>query len=235
MKSIFRRILSPFIGCMILALGSGFALADTISLNADATQLKGRLFDLNVAVDSVNAVYGVACDLVYDPEYLEVVDLQQGAPVQPAVTEGDFLNNGDTETTFLRAVLQEDVPGTLVLGLTRSGDIGTVNTAVSTDIMSVSFMPKKVGTTSITFQTQAMLDDSASPVTMDLWSPIELDIEILQGDVDGSFTVNMADAIQVLKIMIGIASNANLDSDVDGAGKISLEEAIYILQTVAKE
>ncbi|MBI9077715.1 MAG: hypothetical protein JEZ02_20100 [Desulfatibacillum sp.] len=232
MKCILNRMMWPVLGVMVLALAWP-AMAATVSLNADTTQLKGRPFDLGVAVDTINSVYGIACDLVYDPEYLEVADLVNGLPVQPTTTEGSLFNGGGADTTILRAALQEDVPGILVLGLTRSGGVGGVSAVTDTDIISVSFIPKKVGTTTITFQAQAMLDATKNPATVDLWSPITLDIEILQGDVDGSFVVDMADAIQVLKIMIGIANQANLDSDVDGAGKISLEEAIYILQTVA--
>ncbi|ACL03977.1 cohesin domain-containing protein [Desulfatibacillum aliphaticivorans] len=235
MKHINKSMIRAFAVLAALALLSSPALAATVTLNADATQLKGRPFDLNVSVDAIGAAYGIAFDLVYDPEYLEVVDLENGLPVQPSTTEGTLFNNAGADPTILRAALQEDVPGTLVLGLTRSGDIGAVSAVSETDIISVSFIPKKVGTTSVTFQAQAIMDASDNPATVDLWSPITMDIEILKGDVDGSFVVDMADAIQVLKIMIGIANDANLDSDVDGAGKISLEEAIYILQTVSEQ
>jgi hypothetical protein len=57
---------------------------------------------------------------------------------------------------------------------------------------------------------------------------------VVNGDVDGSNIVDLADAISALRILSGISVSANRSADVNSDGRIGLEEAVYILQTVAR-
>lgn len=223
----------PLLLLIIFSLVSGgTAWGTVLSLNADTRQLKGREFGVTVAVDAVYDAFGIACDMVYDPQFLELVEIGSGTPVQYKVTEGDLFNSDDPPTpTLLRSALEDDMPGILVLGLTRSGNVAGVDTVSKTDIVTVSFMPKKVGNTTITFQAQAILDADEDGIPVDSWDPVSIDITILKGDVDGSFVVDLADAIKAIKILNGIAEGSvNPDADVDEDGKIGLADVIYILQ-----
>jgi len=226
-KAIWPVLIIMIINLSICATAWGVA---TVSLNAETRQLKGREFGVTVAVDAIENAFGIACDLVYDPQFLELVEIGSGPPVQYNVTEGDLFNS-DGNPTLLRSAPEDGISGTLVLGLTRSGNV-TGSTAVSaTDIVTVSFIPKKVGNTTITFQAQAMLDPNEAGISDISWEPVSINIAILKGDVDGSFFVDLADAITAIKILTGIAQdNINLDSDVDEDGKIGLKDVIYILQ-----
>ena len=206
----------------------------TVSLNADTRQLKGREFGVIMAVDEVNDAFGIACDLVYDPEFLELVEkITPDSTGRHMVTE-EGLFNSDGNATVLRSALEDGVPGILVLGLTRTPEVTGGVTGVEAsdaDIVTVSFVPKKVGTTFITFQAQAMLGTGENGIPVDPWEPVELRITILKGDVDGSFIVDLADAIKAIKILNSIAQgDVNPDADVDEDDKIGLAEVIYILQ-----
>ncbi len=56
----------------------------------------------------------------------------------------------------------------------------------------------------------------------------------LPGDVDGSGTVDLTDAIIALRIVSGIrVTDVSVCADVNGDGKIGMEEVVYILQKVA--
>lgn len=213
----------------VLLIGTG-AWGTAVSLKADPAQLKGREFGVTVAVDAVEDAFGVACDLVYDPQYLELVETASGPPPAYKVVEGDLFNS-DASPTLLRSALEDDLPGVLVLGLTRSGNVGGAGAVAQTDIVTVSFIPRKVGNTTITFQARGMLDEDMDDIAVASWDPVSIDITILKGDVDGSFVVDLADAIKAIKIMNGIADGtANRDADVDADGRIGLADVIYILQ-----
>jgi hypothetical protein len=58
--------------------------------------------------------------------------------------------------------------------------------------------------------------------------------DVLPGDIDNNGTTDLADAINVLRILAGISvSPVNTGADVNGDGKIGMEEEIYILQKIA--
>jgi hypothetical protein len=152
--------------------------ATTGSLQTASTQGLGAEFSVAVVIDSVTNLYGMATDLTYDPEYLEVVD-EDGTPgngVQPKVTEGSFLNNNGTDSTLLLAALLDDTPGTLVLGATRSGNVSGVNTSTNKTILSVRFKAKKVGTTSIQFNRAGLKDPSYGTISVAAWNGVTINI-----------------------------------------------------------
>ncbi|MBI9075559.1 MAG: hypothetical protein JEZ02_09130 [Desulfatibacillum sp.] len=62
-----------------------------------------------------------------------------------------------------------------------------------------------------------------------------LKLTALEGDVDGNGVLNLADAVSVFQVLVGIspAASVRAGADVNGDGVIGLAEAIYILQSVA--
>lgn len=58
---------------------------------------------------------------------------------------------------------------------------------------------------------------------------------VVPGDLDGSSTLSLRDAILALRGAAGIDTEGmNLDGDVGGNGKIGIEEAIFILRKMSK-
>lgn len=58
---------------------------------------------------------------------------------------------------------------------------------------------------------------------------------VVKGDIDDNKTVNLADAILILKVLTGITPSQTINkaADVNGDGKIGLAECMYVLQIVA--
>jgi hypothetical protein len=152
--------------------------ATTVSLSTGAYQALGTEFRVDMVLDSVSNLYGTAVDLIYDPEYLEAVD-SDGNPangVQPKVTEGTLLSNNGVDVTLLDSALQDEIPGTLVLGLSRSGAVAGINAATTRTVLSVYFTSKKNGTTSISFSSQGLRNPSNGAIAVAAWNGVTITI-----------------------------------------------------------
>jgi len=192
--------------------------ATTGSLQSATTQGLGVEFSVAVVVDSVANLYGLATDLTYDPEYLEVVD-QDATPgngIQPKLIEGTFLNNNGADPTLLLSALQDETPGTLILGITRSGNVSGVSTATNKTILSVRFNSKKVGTTSIQFNKAGLKDASYGTISVAAWNGV---------------TINISDLVPAISVScpstdfgsIVIGNSSNRSCTVSNTGTADLE------------
>jgi len=77
-------------------------------------------------------------------------------------------------------------------------------------------------------------DNSVVTRTSTNLNPLKVVFMCIPGDLDGSGTVDLTDAIIGLKIVAGIAvSDVSSCADVNGDGKIGMEEVVYILQKVS--
>jgi len=196
----------------------------------------GIEFRMQVYVDSVTDLYGVAFDLIYDPDFLEVVDSDRGAEgSQPKITEGPFLNSAGSDPTIARAGLEDDAPGTLVLGLTRSGDVVGVDSSGDAVILSVHFRPRKAGETSISLSRQALKDSTNETISVTAWNGISLTF-VDQGDVDCDLTVDLKDAILALQTLARRFPNKDYcaQGDVNGNGRWDMADVVYILQRISE-
>jgi len=196
----FRK--NPTIELLPCLIGFIFALtqlfyampifATNVNMNTASEQFVGIEFSLEMVVDNVNDIYGAAFDLIYDPEFLDVVDADVVADgVQPKVSEGELLNNAGIDTTFLRSALEDEIPGTIVMGISRSGAVIGADTSTDNVILSVSFLPKQEGTTSIIFDQQGLKTSDNSNIPVDSWNGVTITIDIFEetfyqdGDSDG--------------------------------------------------
>ncbi|MFP4474491.1 MAG: cohesin domain-containing protein [Desulfatibacillaceae bacterium] len=212
------------------------AWAATVFLDTRPEQVKDHEFVVQVNVDSVNDAYGLACDVVYDPAYLRVVDLNVSEPeVQPKVAEGDLFDGGGADTTFFRTALEDDTPGNLVVGLTRAGDVVGVDAVSRQTLLSIHFFATKTGTTTVSFDRHDILAPDETPVPVDAWNGITLEIlKAFKGDLDNDTLVTLADAIVALRVASGDTTvTVNLDADANVDGVIGLQEAHFIMQDVA--
>ncbi len=79
-------------------------------------------------------------------------------------------------------------------------------------------------------------DDTSSAGATILLKSVSI-TRLLPGDINDDSTVDLRDAILILKILAGIDTGdavINLNADVNGDGKIGMEEVIYILGNVSQ-
>ncbi|MFC1858796.1 dockerin type I domain-containing protein [Thermodesulfobacteriota bacterium] len=214
------------------------AFTTVVYLDTTPEHSLGVAFSIDVRVDVASDMYGTAFDLIYDPEFLEVVDSNTEIDgVQPKISEGDLLNDAGVDTTILLSALEDEIPGNLVVGISRAGDVAGVDVFSDTAMLTVNFRPKKLGTTSIIFGNPGLRDPANSDISTNSWDGTDITIIPLSpGDIDGSGTINLQDAILACQITSEItpAEAGYKDSDINGDGKIGMEDAIYVLQSVAE-
>ena len=101
-------------------------------------------------------------------------------------------------------------------------------------ILSVSFVPKKAGTTSIVFNMQGLKDSNHADIPVASWDGVSLQIlEPPLGDFDDNGIVDLRDTILALKVMAGVGSDTvHPDEDISGDNRIGIEEVIYTLGVV---
>ena len=214
--------------------------ATTVNIEADATQYEEDRFRVDVTVTDIDDFYGIAFDLAYDPEYLEVADqypMQRG--LQPWIEQGALLNNGGTEVTLVQAALEDDTPGTLVVGVSRSGDVAGVSTTAKELVFSVYFYTKKIGQTAISFQQQGVKDSNADTILVSIWGDnFPVDIEEFawaKGDINHDNLVDLEDAVIAMTTLGGIRlpDVYAVSADVDNDARAGLAEAAYALGAAA--
>jgi len=233
--SFFPVLLMSILACMQLVWISPCSGA-TVYVDADPKQVVGVEFSLRVSVDTVSDLYGVAFDLIYDPDFLQVVDSdmdEEGS--QPKITEGLLLNSAGSDPTIARAALEDDAPGTLVVGLTRSGDVAGVDSSAEAWILSVHFIPRKAGETSIHFSRQGLKNSMKETIEVSAWGEISLTF-VAQGDVDCDLTVDLKDAVLALQTLARRFPNKDYcaQGDVNGNGRLDMADVIYILQRISE-
>lgn len=221
---------------LILILPAVPAYATTVGLTTRAQQPVGNEFRVDIVVDNVTTdLYGLAADLVYDAQYMEVVDVD-AAPengVQPKVTEGALLNRNGLDETFLRSALEDGIPGALVLGLSRSGSTAGVSASADTVILSVYFRGLKGGTTTIAFSAQALKDSANEDITVSAWNGVTVVLgACVNGDVNYDGYANILDAILTLRIILGSepVPESLCPVDLDNSGSIDIVDLIRILR-----
>ncbi len=184
-------------------------LCAAVYLDAAPEQVTDEAFSVKVVLDHAEDLYGAALDVIYDPEFLEVADVNADIEgIQPGIIEGDLLNREGRDVTLLQAALEDDTPGTLVIGITRSGDVIGVDVASDTTLLSISFVPKKAGETLILFSKQGLRDSEYDDIPADPWEGITLEIRETVSDTDGD---GLSDTLEAQ--MCADPDDADTDND----------------------
>ncbi|WP_300461122.1 cohesin domain-containing protein [Desulfobacula sp.] len=235
-NSLFRRVIwhARLMLFLILVYPISLYAAADIRIEAASIQYVGGEFRVDIMIEGVSDLYGMAFDLVYDPTSLEVMDAEPTKDgIQPKVTEGTLLNSNGTDTTLLKASLEDNLPGNLVIGLTRSGDVSGVASPAETVFLSVYFRPKKIGTDQLALRNTGVIGAQNQDILVSSWGVLDVTIQDQNwiGDVNHTFSIDLADVILVLK---ALSQNTDApvyrDADVNKDGKIGLEEAANALQ-----
>lgn len=120
---------------------------DDMDVTLQNRSQSGDSITVDVVITGVNDVYSLALDLVYDGELIDYLNF----------TEGDFLSEGGTvQTSFLVS----EQSNRIVIGASRLGQVGGVNTSGDEILMSIGFKVKKVGSGLVTFENNSVLDSS---------------------------------------------------------------------------
>lgn len=232
----FPFVFILFVFLFNIGLFTSPAIAATVSLDAGSAPILGMEFSIDVTLDSINDLYGAAYDLKYDPEFLEVVDLNPAAQeVQPKILEGALLNRNGADTTFLRAALENGMPGSVVIGISRSGAVEGVDASSEAVILTATFIPKKLGSTSVVFSKQGLRDSSNIDISVSAWEDLPVNTIPQYGNIDGNDDIDLRDAILILQLASFIPPADPIiytENAVDVHGKIGIETAVYVLQFI---
>ncbi|MBM3301527.1 MAG: choice-of-anchor D domain-containing protein, partial [Deltaproteobacteria bacterium] len=87
-----------------------------------------------------------------------------------------FLNNNGSDETLIEAALENQTPGVLVLGITRSGSVGGVNASTERTILSARFKTRKEGTTSVSFRNPGLKDPGDGDISVSAWTGVTFTI-----------------------------------------------------------
>lgn len=205
-----------------------------VLIKAEVTQFLGGEFRVDIMVDSVTNLYGIAFDLHYDPDTLELVDAnpnQEG--IQPKFLEGPLLNNNGEDPTIMKIALEDDVPGKLVIGLTRSGSVEGVSSVDEVISVSVFFRSKDVGDAEFLVSNHGLRDAQNQVIGDSRWDEIAVNIEDYDwtGDVNQSKSIDLEDVKLVLKILSKQPDDSiYAGADINEDDRIGMEEAIRAMQ-----
>ncbi len=223
---------------LILVYPISARAATDVLITAETTQYLGGEFRVDIMVDGVSDLYGIAFDLVYPPDALELVDADPAtAGIQAKVIEGSLLNNDGTDPTHLKMALEDDVPGKLVIGLSRYGNVSGVSTSSQTLSLSVFFRSKDTGDTTFTVNQIGLRDSLNQDIVSATSGELVVDVQNWDwtGDVDQSKTIDLNDVILVLKTLSRQPQELiSVEADVNEDGRIGMEEAVKGLEETIK-
>ncbi|MFH2092825.1 MAG: cohesin domain-containing protein [Pseudomonadota bacterium] len=223
---------------LILAYPIILQAAPQIKIQAESIQYVGGEFRVDIMIEGVNNLYGIAMDLNYDSESIEVIDADSSKEgIQFKTTEGQLINNNGTQVSLLKLALEDDIPGKLVIGLSRSGEVTGADSSSETVLFSIYFRSKKSGTSQLTSANQGLKDDSNQDIIDSTWGELALNVGEYDwtGDVNQNRLINLEDMTLVLKALSGKTEESiSVNADVNQNEKIGIEEAIKVLQTESK-
>lgn len=171
-------------GCAVTMLLVILSLPDPawsafLLLDAPETVLVAHDFEVDVYVYNASDLYGVATDIVYTENLVDIIDqnlLTQG--IQPLVTEGEFLNQSGTIPTIFRSALQNgQEEGVLVLGVTRSGNVpGRSTGGTPAVIMTAHYQAKEVGTATFSPEMRGLVTSTGTLIPIDVATGVNVQI-----------------------------------------------------------
>jgi hypothetical protein len=236
---IFDHNGSPLQGAKVEALLGG---PDGNVIASDTTDASGG-YGLIVPVDNTYTIRLTAAgyaritpvglevigDLVFDLAF-EATDVDNTAPSisNYAPADGSTVSEGRPE---ISAFLSDDHAGIDPETIVFTLDGVQVNFSYSEFDGRLSFTPVGYLDNGSHTVTVDVLDYAQNPAVQAAWS-FTVDAKVL-GDLNCDYSLDLADAIIALQILIDNPPQTFCFSDVDGDGKTGMAEALYVLQKVA--
>ena len=172
----------------------------TFSFSIDTTSIViGDTFTLYLNANEITNLARWQCDIVFDPNVLEAVE----------VLEGDFLKEGDATTIFLKSTIDNTagkITGLGTVSLSNDGGSGTGR------LLSVAFVAKAIGEAQVTLDN--LYVDSSESVAIPLSIP---EIVIAVSDVNSA---NLSFSIDELSVRVDdtFTLHLNVENTTDLAG-----------------
>ncbi len=158
-----------------------------LSFSIDETPVHvGNTFTLNLNVENVTDLAGWQCNIEFDSNVLEAVE----------VVEGDFLKEGDGKTFFLESEIDNTAGRITGLGAARTSKGGVNGTG---KLLSVAFMAKVIGEAQVTL-TSLKAGSSGISGTIPLGIPeivitVEEQPELIESDPTFSFSIDTTSVV----------------------------------------
>jgi hypothetical protein len=193
---------------------------------------------------STDLLYGASLDVVYDPKYLEVLDVNPLTPrIDPMVIEGDILNEEGASETFLLSALANQQPGVVTIGLTRKGPVDGVLIDEGGMLLSVHF--RAVGATepgaptTINFGLAGLQDSTTAPLTVANFQSDDLtilELVVAKLDLNDDDIIDLKDLILAMQVHTDQPTTEPVlvEADLTGDGIISMAEAVGIIQVISE-
>lgn len=140
--------------------GSGIVLAT-------GAGSQGTTLVLNVQTTGIQDLYGLGFHLAYPSNLMHLT----------AAAQGNVLNAGGTVQTIFEEV--ESPPGTIVVGLSRTGVVS--GTATGGTLLTLRFTAVASGTGALTFSANAANNSSGSPISGLTWGGGSVQITLVPG------------------------------------------------------
>lgn len=180
----------------------------------------GDTFNLNLNVEDTTDFAGWLCDIIFDPSYFEVVE----------INEGNFLKKEGRMTFFLQGTIDNTIGKISSLGsigLSKEGVSGTGK------LLSVTLIAKSPGESEIGLTN---LHAGSSDLMELVLSIPEFVITVeervyLHWDVNQDGEVNIFDLMQVAQYL-GEDTTLNPEADVDKDGTIGILDLIAVAQHI---
>ncbi len=204
---------------------------------------KGHEFLVRVYVSSATDLYGSAFDLVYDPQFLNVIDTKPDlSKVYPRTTEGDLLSEAGTAKTFLLAALEDNASGKVVVGISRTGATAGLDVGETPGLLlAVHFQAVATSeeATNIAFALQGLQNSELNDIAVDTWQSggiTVMDLIIRKLDLNDDGLIDMKDLILAMQVFTGQPPSQPVftSADFSGDGVIGLSEAAGIMQVMGE-
>ncbi len=181
----------------------------------------GDTFKLNVNVEGVTDLGEFRFNFIYEPDVVTVMD----------IVFSNFLES--TGRTISFETKNEEAPG--ILSFFASTNKGAaLGPSGNGTLMTVTFQIKSLNNDFLNIEDAHLINTKGAELPASL--PVGSKICYL-GNIDGSGSTDLADAILGLRILAGInisPQTITLCADVNNDNKIGIEEVVYILQHIAE-
>ena len=195
----------------VIPPGVGFTFSAT-----ETNLLAGDTFTFHLNAEDITDLAGWQCDISFDPEVLEAVE----------VNEGDFLKIDGAGTFFQGGTIDNTAGKITGINAARISESGISGTGI---LLSVTFSAKGGGETQVTLE-----NFEFGSITGDIIPSAPIEITITVGDYP-AWDVNQDGRVSILDLILvakdlGAGTPANLRTDVNRDGVINIQDLIIVAQ-----
>lgn len=203
------------------------------------------LVKIQPAPGATDMLYGASLDVVYDPAFLQIIDVDPiTTKIDPKMTEGAFLSQDGSAETLLIGALVNDQPGRLTVGLVRKGAVAGVLVEETGEVLlSVHFRSVKMTVqgepTTIRFGMTGLKDANHQSIEIADRQADSIDIVQLvvrRLDLNDDNAIDLKDLILAMQIQADEPTTVQVhpEADFSGDGILGMAEAAGIIQVLAE-